>query len=229
MPILTVSYPVPYTCQFASPNLVWAFIHEGKPLEDDPRWAEYGAADPAEYAHWARRSCGVVCVKMAVEALIGDSPRSVIEWIQAGLAIDGYLTRLRADRPGERIELGWKHDALVQLAADRGVEAGRVEGLTLADVAAHIQADRLLIASVTSELGEDDPLTRNSGHLVLIYGVELDEAGEVTSVILHNPSGRTTPLQAGARLPADRFSQGFSGRAISLATAQKTGTTPLPE
>jgi len=225
----TVSYPVPYTCQYASPELVRAFIHEGRPLEDDPRWAEYGAADPAEYAHWARRSCGVVCVKMAVEALTGEIPHSVIGWVQAGLAIDGYLTQLRADRPGERIELGWKHDALVQLAAERDIEAGRAEGLTLADVAAHIRADHLLIASVTSELGEDGPLSRNSGHLVMIYGVELTEVGEVTGVILHNPSGRTPPLQAGARIPANRFRQGFSGRAIILAAAQKTGTTLLPE
>lgn len=226
---LTVSYPVPYTCQFASPELVRAFIHDSRPLEDDPRWADYGAADPAEYAHWARRSCGVVCVKMAVEALTGDPPRSVIDWVQAGLALDGYLTRLRADRPGERIEMGWKHDALVQLAADQGVEAGRAEGLTLADVADHIRADRLLIASVTSELGEDEPLTRNSGHLVLIHGVDLTEAGEVTGIILHNPSGRTTPLQAGARVPAERFARGFSGRAIILGRGQKTRTAPPPE
>jgi hypothetical protein len=229
VPVLTVSHRVPYTCQYASPGLVRAFIHEGRPLETDPRWADFGATDPAEYAHWARRSCGVVCIKMAVEALTDDPPRSVINWVQAGLDLGGYITRLRPDRPGERVELGWRHDTLVQLATGAGVEAGRMEGLTLADVVEHIRADRLLISSVTSELGEEGPLTRNSGHLVLVYGIETDESGKTTAIILHNPSGRTADLQAGARIPAARFEQAFSGRAIILRKRRRTGIDQLPK
>lgn len=229
MPRLTVTYPVPYTCQFASPEYVRDFIHGGRSLEDDPRWVDYGATSPAEYAHWARRSCGVVCIKMAVEALLGEPPSTVMDWVQAGLAIDGYLTRLRADRPNERVELGWKHDALVQLAADRGLDAARTEGLTLANVSAHIRADRLLVASVSSELGEDGPVTRRSGHLVLVHGVEVDEAGEPLAVIVHNPSGRTAPYQAAACIPVGRFGQGFSGRAILIGRRRKTGTVLPPE
>jgi hypothetical protein len=69
---------------------------------------------------------------------------------------------------------------------------------------------------VTSELGEDGPLTRASGHLVVVIGVELDDEGRVNRVVIHNPSGRTMALQEAARISAERFAAGFSGRGIVI-------------
>jgi hypothetical protein len=211
MPDLFVPYGVPYICQFASPTLVKAFVDGGRPLESDPAWAAYGADSPAEYAHWSMRSCGVVCVKMAVDGLTGADSGPVMEWVRAGLALDGYLAEQRADR---RVEIGWKHAALARLAREHGCEAELVQGLTLDDLAAHVGAGRIVIASVSSEIGEGVPITRNNGHLVVVYGVEIGVDGEVEAVILHNPSGRTAALQAGARVPADRFKEAFSGRGV---------------
>jgi hypothetical protein len=213
---LLVPYTIPYCCQFASPDLVHDFIYEVRTIDSDPRWADYGAATPAEYAHWARRSCGVVCVKMAVEGITACTPQPVMAWVQAGLAIDGYLTELRPDRPDRPIEKGWKHASLAHLAQMRGCAASMIKAATIVDLADHLRAGRVIIASVTSELGEDGPITRSSGHLVLIYGVGLDAAGQVIDVILHNPSGRAQALQAGARIPIDRFRSGFSGRGIVI-------------
>lgn len=213
---LLVSYPVPYVCQFASPELVRAFIFHEQPIESDPRWAEYGAHTPEEYAYWTQRSCGVVCVKMAVEAVTACPPEPVMAWVQAGLAIGGYLTELRPDRLDRPVEKGWKHAALAQLARDRGCFAEMIAGLTPEDLAVQIRADRIVIASVSSELGEDRPVTRNSGHLVVVIGAEVDAKGVVEAIILHNPSGRTSDLQAAARIPAARFQRGFSGRGIVI-------------
>lgn len=221
---LTVSYPVPYTCQFASSALVRAFLRGERPLESDPNWAAYGADSPEEYAHWALRACGVVCVKMAVEGLTGHPHSTVIDWVRAGLAVDGYLAEQRAERP---VEKGWKHTALAQLAADRGLWAALAVDLTLDDLAGHIRADRVIIASVSSELGEGLPLTRRTGHLVLVTGVALGEDG-VQAVIAHNPSGRTAEHQAHARIPAARFAQGFSGRGIVIGPPQTADTTLPP-
>jgi hypothetical protein len=216
MPDLTVPYGVPYICQFASPTLVRAFIDGGRALESDPNWAAYGADSPAEYAHWALRACGVVCVKMAVDGLTGADSGPVMSWVRAGLALDGYLAERRADR---RVEIGWKHSALARLAVDRGCKAKLAQGLSLDDLAAHVGAGKIVIASVSSEIGEDVPITRSSGHLVVVYGVEIGVDGEVEAVILHNPSGRTAALQAGARLPAGRFRQAFSRRGIIIRAA----------
>jgi hypothetical protein len=214
--MLTVSYSIPYACQFASPDLVWEFIKQGRDLASDPRWAEYGADTPQEYAHWAMRSCGVVCVKMAVEGVMGIPPRTVMDWVREGLALDGYLTEIRRERP---VEIGWKHAALADLARAHGCDADPASGVTLVDIARHVRAGHLFIASVTSELGEDAPITRQNGHLVVVYGLSLDEQGRVESIIAHNPSGRRPAMQAGAILPADRFVAGFSGRGIVISRA----------
>jgi hypothetical protein len=216
MPDLTVPYGVPYICQFASPKLVKAFVDGVRALESDTDWAAYGAESPAEYAHWALRSCGVVCVKMAVDGLTGVDSRPVMGWVRAGLALDGYLAEQRADR---RVEIGWKHAALAQLARNRGCEAELAQGLTLEDLADHVSAGQVVIASVSSEIGEDVPITRRNGHLVVVYGAVVGREGEVEAVILHNPSGRTAALQAGARIPAGRFMEAFSGRGIVIGAA----------
>jgi hypothetical protein len=216
MPTVTVSYSIPYACQFASTDLVREFVSKERSLATDPRWAEYGAGSPAEYAHWAMRSCGVVCIKMAVEGIAKLPPRSVMEWVNEGLALDGYLTEIRRDRP---VEIGWKHASLAELARRHGCAAEPAPHLSLESIADHIRADRMVIASVTSELGEDAPITRRNGHLIVIHGVALGEprhgeTGRVETIIAHNPSGRRPETQIGAHIPAGRFMEGFSGRGI---------------
>jgi hypothetical protein len=44
---LTVPYDISYVCQFASPELVHAFVYGKRDIETDPRWDEYGAVDAA--------------------------------------------------------------------------------------------------------------------------------------------------------------------------------------
>lgn len=212
-----VSFSVPYVSQFATPELARAFIYGERELETDPNWAVYGAQTPQEYAHWAVRSCGVVCVKMAVEGVTGRPSGTVIEWVKAGLDIDGYLVALRPERTDRPVEKGWKHAALARLLANAGCQAELVTGLSVTDLATHIQADRLVIASVSSELGEHESITRRSGHLVVAFGMEMDDGGEISGVIVHNPSGRTAALRAGARIPVGRFAQAFSGRGIVVS------------
>lgn len=213
---ISVPYDISYVCQFASQELVHAFVYEEQAIESDPRWAEYGAVDAAEYAHWARRSCGVVCVKMAVEGITGGDVQPVMAWVREGLSISGYLTEHRADRPDRPVEKGWKHASLAELAQRYGCTAEMIRDVTAEDLAAHVRAGRVVIASVTSEMGEEGAITRNSGHLVLVIGVGMDEAGRVSEILVHNPSGRTAELQCRARIPVERFMRGFSGRGIAI-------------
>jgi len=211
-----VSYHVPYTCQFATPDLVADFLFDGCPLQTDPNWAASGANSPDEYAHWAMRSCGVVAVKMVVEGL-GGPVRSVMDWVQAGLALDGYLTQLREERP---VEVGWKHSVLAGLAQAYGLHAELLADVDLAAVAELIRADRCFLASVSSEVGEgteaDTPITRRNGHIVVVHGLVYDDDAALTHLLLHNSSGRTPALRADARLPVARFAQAFSGRGIAI-------------
>ncbi len=145
------------------------------------------------------------------------------QYSQSNALIDGYLAELRTERP---VEKGWTHAALAQLAAGHGLRAAQASDLTLDDLVEHLRADRLIIASVSSELGEGGPLTRRNGHLVLVTGAALDGQGRVEAVIAHNPSGRTAALQASARIPAARFAEGFSGRGIVIGPPQTADTAP---
>jgi hypothetical protein len=82
---------------------------------------------------------------------------------------------------------------------------------------------RLVIASVSFEIGTDRPITRRGGHLVVVTGIRHLQ-GQPNSVILHNPSGRGLALQAHAAIPVDRFLQAYSGRAILVGSPNTNGT-----
>jgi hypothetical protein len=194
--------------------------------ENDPRWEEYGAETPEEYGYWSLRSCGVVAVKMIVEGLTGAKPETVMTWINAGLELDGYLTEIRPDRTDKRVEIGWKHSVLAELAREHGLAAELASEMDMRTLVEHIRAGRIVLASVSPELGGEGPVTRSSGHLVVLFGAVLDGGGEVQSMVVHNPSGRTPALRQGAQIAARRFLKGFSGRGIVIQKMQKTGREP---
>ena len=207
-------YPIPYCAQVASPELARAIFVEGMDPALDPRWAETGARDPQEYAYWTERACGVACLKMCVEAL-GGPVRPLLEWARTGVARGGY--RIDQDERGRPHERGWVHRILAELMVEEGLSASAL-ALDLADFPIHLRAGQMMIASVSFEVGDDLPVTRKGGHLVVVSGVQVME-GRPTAFWIHNPSGRSSELRAGARIPADRFAQGYSGRAILVGPA----------
>ena len=206
---LTVSYPVPYYAQIASPELaVRVFAGELDPLLD-PRWHETGAQNVETYAHWVERACGMACLKMCVEAL-GGPEKSLHAWIEEGVNAGAYLIRKNAD--GSHTEIGWIHQKIADMAAAVGLSANCITADT-GEIIAALRQDKLVIASVSYELGTDFPITHKGGHLVVIWGVETND-GQVRQFILNNPSGRAEQYRQGARIPFERFMQAFTGRVI---------------
>ena len=208
---IRLPYPVPYYAQVASPELAGPIFSEGLDPVLDPRWAESGAVDPAEYAYWTDRACGVACLKMCVEAL-GGPVRPLVEWARQGLARGGY--RIDQDEQGRALERGWVHRALAEMAAEEALSATALP-LALEALPEHLRQGRLVITSVSFEIGTDLPITRQGGHLVVVCGAELC-AGSLAALHIHNPSGRTPAMRASARIPAIRFALGYSGRAILI-------------
>ncbi|MBN2046257.1 MAG: hypothetical protein JW750_00330 [Anaerolineaceae bacterium] len=210
---ITAIHPVPYHAQIADRDAVEAHLDKGKPLNEDLYWRQTGAKNIDEYVHWATRSCGVVCAKMCVEAFGGPS-LPIQAWIDRGLAIDAYL--IEQSDSGETIELGWKHFALAALLEEHGLLA-QPQPLEAAAFCEPLTQGELLIASVSAEIGTHRPITHRGGHLVVVHGA-VCEHGKITSLILHNPSGRTRMLQENAQIPFERFCSAFSGRIISVGT-----------
>ncbi len=207
---ICLPYPVPYYAQIASPELAEAIFVDGMDPTLDPRWAESGAATPQEYAYWVERACGVACLKMCVEAL-GGPQVSLVEWARAGVERGGYLIRYGDD--GKAHEVGWVHAGLARMAQSAGL---RAEALAagLDDIVTCLKDGALVIASVSYEAGDDRlPISKKGGHLMVVIGAEY-EGQTPRAFFVNNPSGRRANLQAGARLPAERFALAYSGRVI---------------
>jgi hypothetical protein len=211
--IKTVQFPraVPYYCQIADLTHVADYLDHGKSLLEDPFWQKTGATNPEEYAYWAVRSCGVVCVRMCVEAF-GGSYLPLQVWIERGLALNAYLTE---KRPGQAlIEKGWLHAGLAKVMDQAGLNS-EVKAVDMAGLYDALYFGKLVIASVSHELGSGKEITHQGGHLVVVTGM-LCEVGNPSAVELHNPSGRSAALQASAVIPVERFVQAFSGRVITV-------------
>jgi hypothetical protein len=205
-------FKVPYYAQVASPEWAEAVFDRGVDPRGEPHWGEWAACDPEEYAYWCPRACGPVCVKMCIEAM-GGVVKPVMGWVRQGLEQDGYEIRQGMD--GQPVEVGWRHAALAGLIASSGFFA---QFMRIANdkILEYISAGQMLIASVSFEIGTQRPVTRQGGHLVVVTGADT-QAGETVNFLIHNPSGRTQDLRENALIPAERFSQAYSGRAIVVS------------
>ncbi len=204
--------PPPYVAQFASPDLINAYIHERLHGRDDPNWRSFGASDVDAYTFWAHRACAIACVKMAIDAFSTETPCSMWQLVEEGLALRGYRTHAE---DGVFVDEGWFYPALVQLAARHGLRTSGMGYASILDVCIAILNGWLVAAAVTPELGERGRLRQYDGHFVLVYGFNW-RGGRCTDVILHNPSGRYPELQAGAVIPRRRFRAAFAHRFMAF-------------
>lgn len=204
---------LPYYAQIASRELAWDIFEEGLDAENDPNWARSGAGTPQEYAYWVMRACGIACVKMCVEGF-GGVKRSMMDWVQRGLAEEGYLI---VEKDGKRVERGWIHGKLARLMELEGLKSTAAPA-TLGEIETMLRAGCLAIASVSYELGTLYPVTFKGGHLVVVRGMDI-ENGRVCTVYINNPSGRLPALQDNATIPAERFEAAYTGRVIRVCGA----------
>ena len=207
-------FEVPYYSQAASPEWIGLILDEHIPAEQDPRWAESGAQSGEEYAWGVPRACGMACVKMVAEAF-GGSKRPLMDWVRRGMDRKGYL--IEQDPFGDWIEKGWLHQALADVCQAEGLTARACEA-RIKDFPRWVEQGNCVIASVSFEVGTDLPVTRRGGHLVLITGFELTD-GNLSGVIVHNPSGRSKALRINACIPLKRFNQAFTGRVVVVSRA----------
>lgn len=220
--IIRLPYPVPYYAQVASPELAESIFVNGMDPAQDPRWAESGAETPQEYAYWVERACGVACLKMCVEA-VGGPRRSLVEWARLGLKRSGYLIHQNTADDSVH-EVGWVHGALAEMAQEIGLTA-EARPASVKEIPVYLRQGCMVIASVSYEAGDDRlPITRQGGHLMVVIGVECMD-GQPQAFYVNNPSGRRTELQAGARLPLERFAPAYSGRIIVIGQASATSRT----
>lgn len=206
-------HDVPYVPQFASPDLIDAYIHQGLHGRDDPNWQAFGVRDADTYTFWAHRACAIACLKMAVDAFGTVTPqRTMWELVEEGITLGGYRTH---DEVGGFVDEGWFYPALVTLGERYGLQVSGMGYASLLDVCVAIRDGWLVAPAVTPEIGEHARLRQYDGHFVLTYAFRWQKGRPVTFT-LHNPSGRAADLQAGATLPAERFGAAFAHRYMAF-------------
>jgi len=193
---------VPYFSQWESAELAERFVDGSLSLADDPRWSASGARTPAEYQYWARKVCGLACLKMVL-ARRGLPVPAMLRLVERALAWQAYVPQ------GDRVA-GLIYQPFVEwVAAEYAIAAEVAPDLTVDRIAEIAAPDTPVIASVHPAIRwpDRDPPARG-GHLVLVTG-----AGRGL-LRLHNPSGIPPASQRDALVPVTDFARFFARRGV---------------
>ncbi|MEP7023253.1 MAG: DUF6457 domain-containing protein [Actinomycetota bacterium] len=209
----------PYYSQWESPELVPRFLDGSLASEQDPRWRCSGARTAAEYAYWARKVCGLACLKMILAARPAPVPPMMC-LVERALSWRAFIPVPGTDRVQGLIYRPFAD----WVAAEHGIAIEVAPDLPEADLLARLQAGAVVIASVHPWVRWPDrtPPVRG-GHLVLVTG---SAGGEL---ILNNPSGLPGQSQQGARIAVADFGRFYAGRGMiaSDARSRTGGSSPV--
>ncbi|MFI0718130.1 C39 family peptidase [Streptomyces sp. NPDC021224] len=195
---------IPYYSQWESVDLVPEFVTGTRSAADDPLWQKSGADSVEEYAFWARRMCGVACLRMALDHWGLDVPPSV-PLVRELEAAGAYV------RNGEQVK-GLIYRPFADYVAHRwGFHTEVAPELTFAEIREEIAASRLVMISVHPGVRtpEAEPPSKG-GHLVLVVNADAE------GVELNNPSGLPGLSQQHARVSWATLERFYAGRGVVL-------------
>jgi hypothetical protein len=194
----------PYYSQWESPELVARFVDGSLASEQDPRWRGSGARTAAEYAYWARKVCGLACLKMILAARGAPVPPTM-RLVERALAWRAYVRM-----PGTGRVQGLIYRPFADwVAAEYQIAAEVAPDLPAGELAAQVGGGTVAIASVHPWIRWPARIPpERGGHLVLVTGAA---AGELT---LNNPSGLPGHSQQGARVSTADFGRFYAGRGM---------------
>ena len=176
-------------------------------------WKAFGAHGEAEYDYWWQEACGIVSLRMILDALNPKSSleqETIFEQIQNAINNSAYLQKTI---DGKTVRVGWIHNKLVELAHTRGVQ-GRSLKLSVDGICFALSSGKLVMASVyrpfSRFIDENAPRKKAGGHLVVIRGYEWKN-GRCTGLFVADPYDKTARNEA---IDAALFTDIYSGSAI---------------
>lgn len=192
-------------------------IKVDEPLTNKEDIEKYGAKDSEEFTFWAWRNCGIICVKMILDAKKVGKNKTIMDLTREGIDLGGYITF----EDGKLVDKGWFHSALSSLLNKYGIKSYLKKWQTIESVAKDILNNKYVIISVRvpgrSSIKNDgsfDPKkdAKYGGHLVLATGVKMN-GKRVEGIYVHDPRGLET-YQEDTWIPAKTFKKIFSSRTI---------------
>ena len=186
---------------------------------DESNYKDEGFTNIAKARFWSSRVCGLACVKMAIDTFQHKNI-SLAELLTEGLEMRAYNERS-----------GWYHQGLVNLVKLYGLHARRESVWQNVDkIGQYIESNELVIASVTVgfEAGKVYKSKRGNhtmprgGHLVVIFGAEMDNKDRVKHLILHHPSSWKSYEFKSLNISRNEFLHSFSllGNIIRISKHQ---------
>lgn len=176
-------------------------------------WKQFGAKDESEYEYWWQEACGIVSLRMIMDALqpeTASKQETVYSQIMDAIAGGAYLQKVV---DGKTIPIGWIHDALANIARKRDIKGYSVQ-LTLPAICQAILSDKLVMASVyrpfSRFIDENAPRKKAGGHLVVISGFTWKD-GKCTGFFVGDPYDTKTRKEP---VDASLFEDIYSGSAI---------------
>lgn len=172
------------------------------------KWSELGFNSYQDAKYWQDSSCGVLCLKMAVDGILAEESDPIAEMIKKGQEIGAYSHTQ-----------GWSHQGLAELARWYQVKAHPDQALTAVKIKKILEEGGLVIASVkwafeSTKSWRERVLfwRKRGGHLALIIGYHREGfAVNHTSITPgYNWQGELVPFK--------KFSQGFTGRGVVITT-----------
>ncbi|HTZ42320.1 MAG TPA: C39 family peptidase [Jatrophihabitans sp.] len=202
---------VPLATQFLSRELIPAIVDADADPALDPRWAESGARDRAEYGYWAPRTCGLACLQMAL-GHYGLPVPPLVTLARQALAAGCY-----EPRPDGGLD-GLLYHPFVDFVAERfGLTAQVETELDRPRLTSLVRDGALVIVSVHPAIRRPERAAPGrGGHLVLVTGLDGD------GVHLRNPSGHDAAARA-AVLAWHELEPFFAGRGVALWAPAATG------
>ena len=178
-------------------------------------WKAHGFKNEEDARYWEKSSCGVLCLKMAVDALLlaHNAPASppISEYIKKGQSIGAYSDTM-----------GWKHAELAILAGLFGCSGEAREQVDSTYLRDMLRKKMLPIVSIKWAFEEAKTFKerflfwkKTGGHLALI--VDYKGHADVEGFYVHHTSTRQAYNWQRHYIPIKQFEQTFTGRCVIVA------------
>ncbi len=184
-------------------------------------WQAMGYKNREEAQYWERSCCGILCIKMVMDAFLRqhDKPLTptIKEIIDIGVNQGAY----------EDIS-GWSHHGLAALVKSFGFR-GEAIPMTTQDLKNYLNNNSLAIVSIkwgfdTANKSLKEMILfwkKYGGHLAVVTGFE-EENGGITGFYVHHTSKIKEQNWQDRFIEIEKFKKGYTGRGILIQPYRST-------
>jgi hypothetical protein len=177
-------------------------------------WQKLGYKDREDASYWERSSCGILCIKMIMDAFLTKEGKkltpAVKEIIDRGVALGAYSDKS-----------GWSHQGLGELAGEFGLK-GIAKEISIQEIKDGLLKGALPIVSIkwglrTTKNFKEKVLfwKKYGGHLAVVVGFE-EEDGKIAGLYLHHTSKLKEQNWKDKYVPVKDFLKTFTGRGLII-------------